>query len=109
MVFAALPECQTGEPAMRRPAADANQPAIVGALRAMGASVQHLHMVGQGCPDIAVGYRGQTFLIEIKDGAKKPSDRELTGPQKAWHTSWRGHVAIAESVSDAMEIIGVGK
>ena len=34
---------------MRRAAAvDANQPSIVGALRAVGASVQPLHSVGQG-------------------------------------------------------------
>lgn len=86
---------------------DANQPAIVGALRAMGASVQPLHGVGQGCPDLAVGYAGKTYLIELKDGDKPPSARRLTTDQKSWHAAWRGHVAIAENIQQAMEIVGI--
>lgn len=86
---------------------DENQPAIIGALRAIGASVEPLHRVGRGCPDIAVGFRGRNYLIEIKDGRKPPSARDLTGHQKVWHASWRGQVDVAESVADAMRIIGV--
>ena len=92
---------------MRRAAAvDRNQSEIVAALRAVGATVQPLHSVGQGCPDLAVGYRGVTYLIEIKDGAKPPSKRGLTDPQIEWHGGWKGHVAIAENVKDALTIIG---
>ena len=41
---------------MRRAArTDANQAEIVAALRGVGASVQPLHAVGQGCPDLLVG------------------------------------------------------
>ena len=43
---------------------DANQPEIVAALRAAGATVQHLHEVGQGCPDILAGFRGRNYLID---------------------------------------------
>ena len=44
---------------MRRAAAvDANQTAIIRALRKAGVSVQPLHTVGQGCPDIIAGFRG---------------------------------------------------
>lgn len=42
----------------RRAHTDRNQPAIVAALRGIGATVQPLHAVGQGCPDLLVGYRG---------------------------------------------------
>lgn len=93
---------------MRRAAKiDDNQPAIVAALRKAGASVQPLHAVGQGCPDILVGHRGVNHAIEIKDGAKPPSARGLTDAQIRWHSLWNGQVAIAESVEDALRIIGV--
>lgn len=35
----------------RKARVDANQSEVVAALRAVGATVQHLHMVGGGCPD----------------------------------------------------------
>lgn len=92
---------------MRRAAkVDANQSEIVAALRAVGATVQPLHSVGKGCPDLAVGYRGQTFLIEVKDGDKFPSERRLTPDQLEWHGGWKGHVAVAETVKEALTIIG---
>lgn len=92
---------------MRRAAkVDANQAEIVAALRAVGATVQPLHSVGKGCPDLAAGYRGATYLIEVKDGAKPPSERKLTLDQVEWHDGWKGHVAVAETVKDALRIIG---
>ena len=92
---------------MRRAAkVDANQPEIVAALRAVGATVQPLHAVGKGCPDILVGLQGRNWLIEIKDGAKRPSERTLTPDQVEWHRVWRGQVSVAESVEDALKIVG---
>ena len=92
---------------MRAAKADANQPAIVKALRQVGCTVQHIHMVGAGCPDIAVGWQGKTYLLEIKDGSLPPSGRKLTGPETKWHEEWRGHVAIVASVKDALDAIGI--
>ena len=64
---------------MRRAArADSNQAEIVDALRKVGASVQPIHTVGGGVPDLLVGFRGQNYLFEVKDGEKAPSDRRLT-------------------------------
>ena len=92
---------------MRRAArVDENQREIVAALRAAGATVEPLHFVGRGFPDILVGYRGRNYLIEIKDGRKPPSRRRLTPDEQAWHERWRGQVAVAESVEDALKIIG---
>jgi hypothetical protein len=85
---------------------DQNQPLIVATLREVGATVQHLHAVGKGCPDLLVGYRGQNHLIEVKDGSKPKSARLLTPDQVEWHSGWRGCVRIAESVDDALRIIG---
>lgn len=64
---------------MRRAAAvDANQTAIIRALRKAGVSVQPLHTVGQGCPDIIAGFRGVNYLLELKDGS-----RATAGPSGA--------------------------
>lgn len=85
---------------------DVNQVAIVSALRQVGATVQVLSAVGKGCPDIAVGFRGTNYFFEIKDGEKVRSKRALTGDERIWHETWRGHVAIVESAEDALTQIG---
>lgn len=85
---------------------DTNQPAIVRALRQVGASVQILSAVGRGCPDIAVGFRGCNYLLELKDGDKVPSKRKLTPDEIEWHDAWHGQVAIVESIDDALRAIG---
>lgn len=87
---------------MRRNAkVDANHGVIVAALRQVGASVQDLAKVGQGCPDILVGYRGQNYLMEIK--VKKG---KATLPQIAWHTFWQGQVVVVRDVDEALHVIG---
>lgn len=86
---------------MRRAAkVDANQSAIVKRFRMLGASVAPTHTVGRGFPDIAVGYRGATYLAEIKDGDKVPSKRKLTKDEQVWHDEWRGHVAVICNEAD---------
>lgn len=76
---------------MRRAAKiDANHEQIVSVARAYGATVQSLAAVGNGCPDLLIGYRGYTILVEIKDGTKMPSQRRLTEKQLDWHGNWNG-------------------
>ena len=89
----------------RRSKVDSNQPQIVNQIRAMGATVQHLHTVGQGCPDILVGFRGHNFLFEIKDGSLPPSKRRLTEDQIAWHTQWRGSVHVFGHAHEVAEFL----
>ena len=92
---------------MRRAArVDANQPDIVKGLRAVGASVAHIHMVGQGLPDIIVGFRGVNYLLEIKDENKPPSKRRLTPDEKDWHDNWRGSVHVVNNEDEALRVIG---
>ena len=86
---------------------DANQREIVQALRRAGATVVHLHAVGDGCPDIAVGYRDQNYFLEIKDGSKPPSAQKLTEPQMQWHRDWRGTSHVVNSPEAALAVIGV--
>lgn len=86
---------------------DANQAVIVETLRAVGATVLHLHTVGQGCPDLLVGLRGRNVLMEIKDGNKPPSARRLTPDEQKFMDEWRGDPpVIALSALHALELIG---
>ena len=77
---------------MRRAAKiDANQPAIVEVLLSVsGVTVHSLAAVGRGCPDLLVGAKGKTFLVEVKDGEKSPSRRMLTPEQRRWIERWTG-------------------
>jgi hypothetical protein len=90
---------------MRKAKVDTNQKEITAALRRAGCTVQPLHTVGRGVPDLLVGFRGQNFLLELKDGSKRPSERKLTDDQQEWHQQWRGQVAVVESVDEALRLI----
>ena len=96
---------------MRRAAkVDANHTQVVMALQAAGATVQSLAAVGQGVPDLLVGFQGKTLLMEVKDGQKPPSHRRLTEHQITWHGAWRGGpVAIVDGVDAALRALGVLK
>ena len=96
---------------MRRAAkVDANQTQVVEALRAAGATVQSLAAVGQGVPDLLVGFRGQTVLLEVKNGRAPPSERRLTEDQLKWHGEWRGGpLAVVDGPDAALRVLGVIK
>ena len=82
---------------------DRNQPDIVVALRAIGASVQSLAATGKGVPDLLVGWHGRTYLLEVKDGTLPPSARRLTPDQEAWHAAWSGSpVVVITCVNEAI-------
>jgi len=88
---------------MRRAARlDANQQEIVRALRQCGASVQSLASLGGGVPDLLVFKGGKYLLMEIKDGSKPPSKRQLTPDQESWRKAWGGPVAVVTSVDEAI-------
>lgn len=94
---------------MRRAArTDANQQAVIDVLRQVGATVHSLASMGQGCPDLLVGFRGRTCLMEVKDGSKPPSERRLTPDQVVWHRDWTGgSLTVVNSPEDALKVIGV--
>jgi Holliday junction resolvase len=80
---------------------DDNQLQIVKGLRSCGATVQPIHAIGKGCPDILVGTHGKNYLFEIKRDAKST----LTHDEKLWSIAWRGQYAIIHSVEEALKII----
>ena len=88
---------------------DENQPEIVKALRQAGATVQSLAAVGKGCPDLLVAYRGQNYLVEVKDGNKPPSARQLTPDQQKWHSTWGSPVHVVKNTAEALNVIGIEK
>lgn len=92
---------------MRRAAkVDANHQEIVHTLRSVGASVQSLATVGNGCPDLLVGWNGKTILMEVKDGAKAPSARRLSEEQIKWHSDWNGGpLLVVHSSESALYVL----
>ena len=90
---------------MRAAKIDRNQPEIVHALRSMGCSVQHLHSVGQGCPDLLCAIHDINFLVEVKDGIQPPSKQALTPDQVDWHNQWRAPVHVVNSIYQAVELV----
>lgn len=92
---------------MRRAAKiDRNQPEIVRALRDVFATVQPLHTIGRGCPDLLVGFRGVNRLLEVKDGELAPSKRMLTPDEAVWHSRWHGQVVTVDNIEQALRAIG---
>ncbi len=86
---------------MRRAArVDGNQAEIVQALRRVGASVQLLHQLGQGCPDLLVGFRERNYLLEVK----RPGEK-LTDDERRWFHLWRGCCEVVHSVEEALSAI----
>lgn len=84
---------------------DANQNKIVEALRKAGAVVRIISQ-GDGIPDLLVGYRGYTILMEVKDGDKVPSARKLTEAEQKFFDDWRGGMlTIVNSVDEALETL----
>lgn len=71
---------------------------IILALLKIGATVQSLASVGNGCPSLLVCFRGRLFLFQVKSGKGR-----LTGDQKRWHALWGMDVDIVRNEQEAIE------
>ncbi len=81
---------------------DANQNAIVDALRKAGAYVRIISQ-GDGIPDLLVAYKGFTILMEVKDGNKPPSARKLTEAEQKFFDEWTGGMlVVVNSVEESI-------
>jgi Holliday junction resolvase len=89
---------------MRARKVDSNHSAVAKRFRELGWSVLDLSRVGSGCPDLLIARNGMNILVEIKDGAKAPSQQKLTAFQQSFHQTWKGPVAIVRSVEEATKI-----
>lgn len=87
---------------------DKNQAEIVKALRRSGAKVTITSEVSNFC-DLVVGFNGNVFLVEVKDGSLFLSKRKLTpGEQKCKEEyEYVGvRIWLIESIEEALEMIG---
>ena len=89
---------------MRACKIDSNQPEIVDHFREWGCSVLIISNL-KNCCDILVALHGRTIAIEIKDGKKTKSQRELTGGELTFSKEWKGAWRLCESIKDADKII----
>lgn len=88
---------------MRRQArVDDNHVEIVAALRRVGCMVVSLAPLGNGVPDLLCARAGRMYLLEVKDGRKRPSARRLTDDEERFRATWPGHWALVENVNDAL-------
>jgi hypothetical protein len=84
---------------------DANQNSVVKALRDHGAFVRVVTQ-GDGIPDLLVAYKGQTALLECKDGDKPPSARKLTPAEQKFFDEWTGGLlVVVNSVQEALDVL----
>jgi hypothetical protein len=82
---------------------DTNHKEIVAALRQAGATVVSLAAMKHGCPDLLVGYQGETLLMEIKYGKGK-----FTPDQLDFIGKWKGGaVSRVDSVDAAIRALGI--
>ena len=80
---------------------DANHIEIVDKLRSIGAVVVDLAAVGKGVPDILVGWRGRTYLFEIKT-----TKGYVRATQEQFFRSWSGgRIAVIRSFDEALDVL----
>jgi Holliday junction resolvase len=81
---------------------DLNHADVVKTLRSLGASVFDASKVGKGFPDIVVGYKNNTILVEIKSGENK----KFTPTQLKFMSEWKGSSIIRiNDVDGAIRLI----
>lgn len=73
---------------------------VVKQLRSIsGISVEVISIKNVG--DLLIGFRGVTYLIELKSKGGK-----LTDGQKQFHNEWTGQHAICTTLEDILKVIG---
>jgi hypothetical protein len=85
---------------------DANQSDIVEALRKVGASVYDASPMGNGFPDLIIGFRKKNYLLEVKNPASGYGRSKLAGQQAAFHATWQGCAAVVRTAEEALQVIG---
>lgn len=86
---------------------DANHGSVGDFIRAHGWSVLDLAQHGVSV-DFVVAKYGWACLLEVKDGSKPPSDRQLTPKEKALRDQWDGPYVLAESPEEALSKLNAG-
>lgn len=78
---------------------DKSEPEIKAALKALGATFFEISK--KDVPDLCVGYRGVTFLVECKSEKGK-----LREGQQKFKETWQGHpVLVARCAEDVINFV----
>lgn len=88
---------------------DANQNEIVKQLRNLNISVAITSSLGNGFPDLVLGYKNKNYLIELKDSKKPKSQKLLTELERKFFNEWNGQVSKCESLTNILEVIDYEK
>lgn len=76
---------------------DGNQQDIIDALEEIGCDVWVAHQP----VDLIVGFRGRSYLLEVK----RPKEKVRTPAQLKFHRDWRGHKAIVRTAQEAIDAV----
>lgn len=83
---------------------DSNQKAIIQRLREIPSlSVVSIASVGNGIPDIIIGYKNFNYLIELKSS----STSKLTEQEIKFVKGWNGNVAVCYNLDQVLQVIGI--
>lgn len=79
---------------------DGNQDGLVSLARRLGAKVTITSQVGDGFPDLVIGFQGRNYLVEVKQpgGTLRPK-------QKDFIAGWRGQVAVVDNGDDLVRLL----
>ena len=58
------------------------------------------HEVGHGFADLVIGFRGKTYLFEVKT-----ADGRLTPDEVKFHNEWRGVIYTVRTIEQAIQIL----
>lgn len=113
---------------------DANQSSLIEFWESLGVGVQRLNAIKGGCPDVLlmtdgltlmgqfdreevarrlegvpglIIHAGANLIVEIKDGAKSPSERKLTPAEAKWWARYEavGAKAIIKNEQEALKAV----
>ena len=75
---------------------DGNQKEIIAKLRDCGMQAHSIASVGDGIPDVLVGYRGLTLVLEVKEPGEN-----LTAAECKFVANWPGQHTVVTSFDEA--------
>lgn len=90
---------------MRRAARkDRNHAEVVKQFRKFGCSILDISQLHK-CADLVVSKNYKTVIVEVKDGEKPESERQLTPGEEKFSDTWQGVYIIVENLSDVIAVV----
>jgi hypothetical protein len=86
---------------------DRNHREIADALERCGWTTIDMSAIGRGIPDLYIAKAGRAIWVEIKDGEKVPSARQLTEAQEKFHAKMARAgvpICVITSVEEALAL-----